>query len=488
MSAQGEQISGAGQPSGRVVAAVDLGAESGRVLAYGFDGERLTLLASRRFPNGARESQGFLRWDFEALWTAVRDGLAEIGAQLGRIDSVGVDSWGVDYGLLDANGDLREDPVAYRDSRTSGLLQQAGEAVGLERIYDETGIQLMEFNTIFQLYADARANRFNGADRLLLIPDLFHYRLSGVAVSETTIASTTGCYDVRRKAWTTDLLAELGVPAEILPEVVAPGTDLGPLSTALRGGPFDGPAFAGTRVVLPGSHDTASAVAGVPFVDPHAAYISSGTWSLVGLETPSPVVTVATRLANLTNEGGVGGTNRLLRNVMGLWLLQECRRQWQREGTDLSYTELVALAESAFTSTVINPDEPGFLAPGDMVDRIREQARRTGQPEPVTVGDVARCVLISLADRYRRTLDDLIAASGRDIPAIHIVGGGANNHLLDQLTAKATGRPVYAGPTEATALGNAVVQLIALGELADLGEAREVLRTTEKPQVFQPSA
>lgn len=471
--------------SERVVAAVDLGAESGRVLAFGFDGERLRLRESQRFANGAREADGFLRWDFEALWSSVRDGLAEVGAAVGRLDSIGVDSWGVDYGLLDADGALLDDPVCYRDGRTRGLVDEAGRLVGIERLYDETGTQLLEINTIYQLFAEARAGgeRLARARRLLLIPDLFHYRLSGTAVSETTIASTTGGYDVRRKAWAGDLLSALGIPTGMLPDVADPGTVLGPVDRDVLGGA----PFAGTRVVLPGSHDTASAVAGVPFSHPDAAYISSGTWSLVGLETPEPVVTEASRRANLTNEAGAAGRNRLLRNVMGLWLLQECRREWERERGELDYAELVRLAEASTCDSVIAPDDPELLAPGNMPARIVEHCRRAGQPEPETIGDIARCVLVSLAARYAETIDDLVAVAGRPVPAIQIVGGGVHNRLLNRLTADATGLPVYAGPAEATALGNALVQLVALGELDGLDQAREVIRRGESVEHVEPA-
>lgn len=470
--------------SEHVVAAVDLGAESGRVLAFGFDGERLRLLESRRFSNGARQSNGFLRWDFEALWTSVRDGLAEVGDAVGRIDSVGVDSWGVDYGLLDGAGRLLDDPVCYRDPRTRGLVDAASDLVGAERLYDETGTQLLEINTIYQWFAEARAggDRLRGADKLLLVPDVFHYRLSGAAVSETTVASTTGAYDVRRKAWADELLTALGVPTGVLPDVADPGTVLGPVLRDV----LDGPAFGSARVVLPGSHDTASAVAGVPFSHPDAAYISSGTWSLVGVETPQPVVTAESRAANLTNEAGVAGRNRLLRNVMGLWLLQECRREWERERGELSYAEIVELAEASTCDSVIAPDDPELLAPGHMPERIVEHCRRAGQPEPETIGDIARCVLVSLAARYAETVTDLEAVTGRAIPALHIVGGGVHNQLLNRLTANATRRSVYAGPAEATALGNAVVQLIALGELDGLDQAREVIAAGESVVRFDP--
>jgi rhamnulokinase len=467
----------------RTVVAVDLGAESGRVVLCRFDGQRIGLREVHRFPNGATVVAGHLRWDVDRLWAEIADGLGRAGRHEDRIDGVGVATWGIDYGLLDADGRLVDQPVSHRDPRTGGRIAQAAARVGRDRLYDETGTQLLECNTIYQLLADVDEGRLDTAARLLMIPDLFHHRLAGSAVAEFTAVTTTGAYDVAGRRWATGLLDDLGIPTHFLPDVVEPGTDLGPVLRAA----VDHPAYARARVILPGSHDTASAVAGVPFAHPDAAYVSSGTWSLVGGETAAPVVTPAARAANLTNEGGVFGTNRLLRNVTGLWVLQECRRQWHREGVPLSYAEIVARAGQAPPGgSHVDIDHPEFLGPGDMPARIRSYCRRTGQREPQGVGEIARCVLESLALRYRTAVTAVGEVTGRPVPLVHVVGGGARNALLNQLTADATGLPVQAGPVETTALGNALVQLIALGELAGLAEAREVVRACEPLEPHDP--
>jgi rhamnulokinase len=471
----------------RTVAAVDLGAESGRVVLGHFDGSRLTLEEVHRFANAPRESDGHLRWNFHAIVEEISTGLDKLAAGEQAIDSVGVDTWGLDYGYLGATGELLDDPIAYRDGRTDGMLAEALRLVGHERLYGATGIQLLEINTVYQLLAESRSTagraRQQAASTLLFMPDLLHHVLSGAQVAEETAASTSGAYDVVGRRWATELLDQLGVPTNALPEIVPAGTNLG----GLRRDVTDAAAFRGTQVVAPGSHDTASAVVGVPFADPRAAYISSGTWSLVGVETPAPVVTDAARRTNLTNEGGVYGTTRLLRNVMGLWLLQECRRQWRRQGAAHTYEQLVALAASApADGSLVNPDHPDFVQPGDMPERIRAYCRRAGQRPPETVAETARCVLESLAMGYRSTLDDLAAATGRAVPLVHIVGGGSRNDLLNQLTADTAGTPVHAGPVEATALGNILVQLGSLGELHGLGDMREVVRTSDRPHVVTP--
>ncbi|GAA4104053.1 rhamnulokinase family protein [Actinomadura miaoliensis] len=468
----------------RAVVAADLGAESGRVVLGRFDGSRVELTEVHRFPNGPRHADGLLRWDLEHLWSQVRMGLAKAGALAGRVDSVGVDTWGLDYGLLDADGEPLADPVSYRDPRTRGVLADAVRRVGAERLYADTGTQLMEINAVYQLMADADAGVLEDATTLLMMADLFHHRLSGATVAEYTAVSTTGAYDMTRRAWATGLLDDLGVPTHMLPEVVDAGTALGPVLPAA----LDHPAYADATVIVPGAHDTASAVVSVPFVHPDAGYVSSGTWSLVGVETGEAVVTEAARKANLTNEGGVRGTIRLLRNCMGLWLLQECRRQWAREGHRYSYDDLVRLAEAAPAAvSVVNPDHPGFVQPGDMPARIRDYCRRTGQPVPAGPDEVVRCVLDSLALGYRAAFDDIAEVTGRPLPAVHIVGGGSRNALLNRLTAEVTGLPVVTGPVEATALGNVLAQLMALGELSGLDEARAAVRAGTRTGTVEPS-
>jgi rhamnulokinase len=463
----------------RAVVAIDLGAESGRVVLGRFDGARISLEELHRFPTPPRPHDGHLRWDLYDLWSQIRTGLATAGEAAGSVDAVGVDAWGVDYGLLGRDGKLLGDPVSYRDPRTAGMVEEAVGRVGRERLYEATGIQIIEINTIFQLMAEARAGTLQSAERLLLIPDLFHHLLSGATVAEYTVASTTGAYDMAAGGWAVDLLGELGVPTHLLPEVVDAGTDLGPVKPEL-------PGFASAKVIAPASHDTASAVVGVPFVDPDAAFISSGTWSLVGVEVTEPVVSQAAMAANLTNEGGALGTIRLLRNSSGLWLLQESRRQWAREGREYGYEELVRLATPAPGGvSIVNTDHPDFVAPGDMPARIRAYCSRTGQPVPEDDGALTRCILDSLALGYRLAIDDLAAVTGRPVPAVQVVGGGARNQLLNQTVADVTGLAVVAGPVEATALGNLLVQLIALGELEDLSQARAVVRASAGPEIRQ---
>jgi rhamnulokinase len=463
--------------------AVDLGAESGRIVLGTFDGRNLQTTIIHRFPNQPRVVGGHLRWDMAALWAEIVEGLGRAGAA-GPVDSVGVDTWGIDFGYLDDRGELVADPVSHRDPRTQGMLAAAAQAVGRDRLYHETGTQLMEVNSVFQFLAESRSGGPPSAARqLLMIPDLFHHLLSGAAVAEFTAVSTTGAYDVERRAWAIGLLEDLGIRTDLLPEVVNAGTDLGTVVPALA----DLPGLAATRVVTPGSHDTASAVAAVPFDDPHAGYISSGTWSLVGVELTHPVVDEASRRANLTNEGGVARTVRLLRNVMGLWVLQECRRQWAREGVDIDYPTLVALAaEAPPARSIIDVDHPSFVRPGDMPARIRAYCRTTGQPVPATAGEVARCVLEGLALRYRSAFVAIAEVTGRPVPVVHIVGGGARNDLLNQLTADVTGLPVRTGPVEATAMGNLLVQLIALGDLASLGDIRDVVRRSDSGRLVEP--
>jgi rhamnulokinase len=467
----------------RNVVAVDLGAESGRVVLGRFDGSRVVLEELHRFPTPPRQHDGHLRWDLNGLWSQIRTGLAAAGVAAGTVDAVGVDAWGVDYGLLGRDGELLGDPVSYRDPRTKGMLEEAIGRVGRERLYLATGIQLLEINTIFQLMAEARAGSLGQADRLLLIPDLFHHLLSGAAVAEYTVASTTGAYDMAGGRWAVNLLDELGLPTHMLPEVVDAGTDLGPVRLEL-------PEYASAKVITPPSHDTASAVVGAPLADPDAAYISSGTWSLVGVEIKQPVINEAAMTANLTNEGGAFGTIRLLRNSSGLWLLQESRRQWAREGREYSYDELVRLATPAPSGvSIVNADHPDFVAPGDVPARVRAYCAHTGQSVPDDDAAVTRCVMDSLALGYRRALEDLAAITGHRLSAVHIIGGGSRNQLLNQLVADVSGLPVIAGPAEATALGNILVQLVALGELGGLAQAREVVRVGAGPEIrrIEPS-
>ena len=466
----------------RTVAAVDLGAESGRVAAVGYDGARLRLDVVHRFPHTTRIEDGILRWDLPTLWSGVEDGLERLDAGDRRIDAVGVDAWGVDYGLLGDHG-LVDTPTCYRDARNVRAMKAALARLGRTELYDATGVQIIPINTLFSLYSDVHEHpaRVEAARSMLMMPDVFHHLLSGSAVTEYTAASTTGALDMRTGTWAWELLDRLEIPRRLMPEVVAPGTDVGPVR-----GPYRG-ALAGARVVLPPAHDTASAVVGTPFRAPGEMFVSSGTWSLVGVESPRAVISEASRRANLTNEGGYAGRIRLLRNVMGLWILQNCRRQWAAEGLDLDYADIAALAaEEPGLVSIVNPDAEEFLAPGDLPGRVRDYCRRTSQPVPESVGAVARCVIDSLALGYRSVARDVAEVTGTPPPAVAIVGGGASHRLLSQLTADATGLPVRCGPVEATALGNAAVQLAALGELSGLDDVRRVIAASTRLDDYEP--
>lgn len=468
------------------MAAADLGAQSGRVALGHFDGERLSVVEVHRFPNVPVRVHGTLHWDVLRLYDGVLEGLRAAAHETsGQVDSVGIDTWGVDFALLDRAGRLVQNPVHHRDLRSDRGMELVLGRVPARVLYERTGIQLMPINTVFQLAAMVAADdpALETAETLLLVPDLLHYWLSGTVGCELTNATTTACFDPRAGAWAADLLARLGIPVRLFPEVVPPGTLLGPL----RDDVAEETRLRGTTVIAPTTHDTASAVASVPFRRPGAAYISAGTWSLVGLEIGEPLIDDRTFAANLTNEGGVAGTFRLLRNVTGLWLLHECRRAWAIDGSDWSFDELVAMAEEAAPlRSLIDPNDPSFAAPGDMPRRIRAFCARTGQQPPHTPGEVVRCALESIALRHRHAIATLREAVGAEPPEVHVVGGGARNRLLCQWTADATGLPVLAGPEEATQIGNLVVQALALGELASLEEAREVVRASFAPALYEP--
>ena len=475
--------SGAGARPVTVVA-VDLGAESGRVTTVGFDGRRLTLEVVHRFPTGPRASGGHLRWDAAAIADQVGTGLVAVAACGADVAAVGVDAWGVDYGLLDASGALIDDPISYRDERNRAPFDDAMAEVGAARLFDATGIAPMAINTLFGLMADQRHDpeRLARAATLVMIADVFHAHLSGARVSEYCAVSTSGAYDMERGRWAVELLDELGVPTHLLPEVVPAGTDLGLLRAAAL--PSE---LAGARVVVPAAHDTASAVVGTPRLEPGALFLSSGTWSLAGIEVSEPIVAEAARQAGLTNEGGYGGSIRLQRNMIGLWLLQECRRQWAREGVEYSYAELAELAAGEpGWGYLVDPNAAEFLAPGDMPRRIRSWCARQGLPVPETVAAIARCAIDSLALSYRTVVDDLGRVTGRRPTSVNVVGGGAGHALLSQLTADATGLPVRCGPIEATALGNGAVQLATLGELAGPTEIRQAVADSFPVREYEP--
>jgi rhamnulokinase len=470
----------------RALAAVDLGAQSGRVALGRFDGARLSIDEVHRFPNVPVRVRGTLHWDVLRLYADVLDGL-RAAARDATVDSVAVDSWGVDFGLLDSAGRLVQNPVHYRDSRRAAAVADVFARVPARELYERTGVQLMPINTVFELAAMAAEADpvLASADRLLLIPDLFHYWLCGARTTEFTNATTTQCLDARTGAWARDLLERLNVPARLLPEVVDPATPLGPVADEV--GAETG--IGGATVVAAATHDTASAVAGTPLTGERSAFLSVGTWSLVGVESSEPVVGEAAYGANLTNEGGVAGTFRVLRNVTGLWLLEECRRAWALSGRDRSVEELVALARSAPPlRSLVDPNDPVFAPPGDMPARIADYCDRTGQPRPESEAAVVRCILESLAVKHAESVDLLGRVTGRRLDELHIVGGGANNELLCEWTAAAAERPVHAGPAEATLVGNLLVQAIALGEISSLEEARDVIRSSFSRATYEPSS
>ena len=461
--------------------AVDLGAESGRVVLGRFDGGRVSLEEFHRFPNTPARLPDGLHWDVLRILSEIKDGLAK-AVREEEIEGIGIDSWGVDFGLLDGEGALVSNPYHHRDARTEGMMDEAFGLVGKEEIYRTTGIQFLPINTLYQLLAMRGSPLLEAAETMLLIPDLMNYWLTGEKACEYTNATTTQLLDLQDGGWSTDLLKGLDLPSRILAPIVQPATELGPLLPGVAE-----EVGAGPPVFAVASHDTASAVVAVPAEGEDFAYISSGTWSLVGVELPSPVTTEEGLRANFTNEGGFGGKTRLLKNVMGLWLLQECRRQWAREGYEYTYEELARLAEDAPPAgPLVDPDHPAFLAPGDMASRIRSFCEETGQRPPQEPAAVTRCVFESLALKYRHALEQAENLAGRAIGTINVVGGGSQNSLLCQLTADATRRPVLAGPVEATALGNLMVQAYARGHLASLEEMREAVRRSVKVQEYEP--
>ncbi|HEY1291677.1 MAG TPA: rhamnulokinase family protein [Chloroflexota bacterium] len=459
--------------------ALDLGAESGRALIGAFDGSNLALDEVHRFPNVPVRLRDTLYWDFLRLFDEVLAGIRAAHGG-GEVASVGVDTWGVDFGLIDSRGRLLGNPVHYRDARTAGMLERAIGRLSADTIYGTTGIQFIPINTLYQLLSMAvlQDPELNRADRLLMMADLINHFLCDSAVAEYTNATTTQCLDVSTRTWATDMLTALEIPTRIFPEVVPPGTKLGQLREDLGGH---------LTVIAPGTHDTASAIAATPLPkDGHTAYLSSGTWSLVGVELRQPLLTPAAQASNLTNEGGVEGTIRLLKNVMGLWLIQVARHD-----VALSYAELTSAAADARAFTaVVDPDDERFLRvqPADLPRVVREVCHETGQPPPADLPTLVRVLLESLALKYAVVLHQLESATGRAIDAVHVVGGGSNNALLCQLTADACGVPVRAGPAEATALGNVLVQAIALGELASLEQARELVARSFPARRYEPQA
>jgi rhamnulokinase len=475
--------------------AFDLGAESGRAVVGHLDDKKLRLEEIHRFGNGPVQVLDSLHWDVLRLWTDIKHGLG-LAAQAygGDLSSVGLDTWGVDFGLLAADDTLLGNPYHYRDRRTDGLMEAAFDIVPRAEIYERTGIQFMQLNSLYQLLAMAQADApaLGAARTFLNMPDLFNFWLSGCKANEFTIATTSQCYDPRAGDWARDMLETLGIPSRIFDGgdsgLVPPGTVLGRLHRSVcdeAGLPAGSPAL---PVVASAGHDTASAVAAVPVTSAEYIYLSSGTWSLMGVESKKPIITASSLAYDFTNEGGVNGTFRFLKNIMGLWLVQECRREWARASEPLAYDDLtrMAAAAPAFGSLVALSDSR-FLPPGDMPARIQAFCRQTGQSVPETRGEIVRCALESLALEYRWVAERLDEMIGRRLPVIHIFGGGSRNKLLNQFAADATGRTVIAGPVEATAIGNVLVQAIALGHIADLAEGRALVRRCFEVEVFEPN-
>jgi rhamnulokinase len=473
--------------SGSKFLAFDFGAESGRTIIGMINDGGISLQEIHRFPNKQVEIGGHLHWDFQYLFGQLKHGL-RLSIEKGHSDirSIGVDTWGVDFGLIGKDGILLEDPYAYRDSRTDGMMDRVFEKITREKIYSITGIQTMQINTLFQLYSAnvKQGELLKESDALLFMPDLFNYFLTGKKCSEYTIASTSQLLDASKKNWDETLFRTLGLPIRIMQPIVQPGTIVGKLLPEIA-------EEAGLKetvdVVAVGCHDTASAVAAVPSQSENWGFISSGTWSLIGIESDRPYLSKDALRNDFTNEGGVDNKIRFLRNVTGLWLLQECRRSWEKQGDRLDYIELSKLAGEAQTLKCrIDPDDPFFLHPPDMPEAIQEYCERTNQPVPDAKGEFVRCILESLAFKYRNVVDRIKTITGKRIERLHIVGGGSQNDLLNQLTSNACGIPVAANPVEATALGNIIVQALAKNILPSLQKARELVAHSFPVKWYEP--
>lgn len=465
------------------IGAIDLGAESGRVAHVDFDGARLDLSVVHRFLHTPTDRAGRSHWNIDHMWSEINTGLATLASSR-QVRSLGVDTFGVDYGLFGRDGLLLEDPVTYRESARQEAFHRATAEVSVEEFYRHTGSQVLPINTVFSLVAerDLRPELLQDASYLLMLADIFHRLLSGSTVTERTAVSTSGMYDMAQGSWAFELIDRLNLPRHLLPEVVNPGTQLGRVigDSATAG-------LSDTQVIMPAAHDTASAVASIPGVDKNCLYISSGTWSLVGVITPKPVITAETLRFNLTNEAGYPNNIRVLRNLMGLWPVQECRRVWADEGNSLDYAELMNMAakEPALVS-IVDPADTAFLSPGNMPRRIQDYCKTAGFPVPETKAQIVRVVIDSLALSYRIAAEDIQLATGVVVKEVRVVGGGVNNTLLQQATADATGLPVITGSAEATVLGNAMVQLISLGEIADLDQGWQVIADTVSEKTYLP--
>ncbi len=466
------------------VLAIDFGASSGRVIVGSFDGKKITLEEIHRFSNDPVTVNGTTFWDVLRLFHEIKQGLIK-SKSCGEISSIGIDTWGVDFGLIDKYGQLLENPIHYRDLRTKGMIEEADKIIPLKDMYGLTGIQFMELNTVFQLLSLAknRPHILERADKLLFMPDLFGYMLTGKKTTEYSIATTSQLVDINTKGWSNEIFEKLGIPQSIMCDIVKSGTVLGELSD----GVCEECGLDKIKVVSVCGHDTQSAITAVPCPDKQFAFISSGTWSLFGTELEKPIVNDKAFETNVTNEGGYGESTGFLKNIIGLWLIQESRRQFARDGKQYSYADLEreALAAKPF-ACFIDPDAPEFVPHGNIPERIREYCRRTNQYVPETVGEIMRCIYESLAMKYRQTFEKLCDCTERDYEVIHVIGGGTKDTLLCQLTANACDRDVVAGPIEATVLGNIAVQLMASGDIESIADARRIIAESETVTKYAP--
>ena len=467
--------------------AIDLGAESGRTIIGSLNDSLLSLTETHRFANGPVHLNDGLHWDVLRLWSDIKEGIYKSAKIENKLDGIGLDTWGVDFALLDRNGALLSNPFHHRDARTDGILDNAFKRMSRAEIFKNTGIQFMQFNSLYQLLAMAlqKSPLFEIATSFVTIPDLFNYWLSGEITNEFTNATTTQCFDPHKRTWSKNILDAFDIPSHLFKPVSDPGTQIGNLLPHLA----EETGAGAIPVLLPACHDTGSAVVAVPAPagNQDFAWISSGTWSIMGVEMNQPVVNEKALEYNFTNEGGVFNTWRLSKNVMGLWPVQECRREWTRRGEEMSFDALTQLAsESDAFVSIIDPDYVEFLHPGDMPARIQKFCADTNQRVPQTKGEIIRVSLEGVALKYRLVLERLEELTNKHLDPIHIIGGGTKNHLLNQLTADSTGRTVITGPVEATAIGNILMQAIGMKHLSSLGEAREVVRASFEPEVYEP--
>lgn len=469
----------------KVYLAADFGGGSGRVIAGWLEDGKLTMEEIHRFGNRQVRLGDHVYWDFPALFEDMKAGLKKAASKGYEVESIGVDTWGVDFGLIDRDGQLLGNPVCYRDARTAGMTEKLFETLTPTEHYATTGIQVMEINTLAQLLSIKGTAQLEAAEHLLFMPDLFSYFLTGKATNEYCIASTSELLDAKRREWSWETIEALGLPKRIFGDIVMPGTVRGELRKDIA----EETGLKDVKVIAVGSHDTASAVAAVPAIegDGPVAFLSSGTWSLLGIELPEPILTEEARQAEFTNEGGVGGRIRFLQNITGLWILQRLMAEWKERGEEQTFGELLPAAAQASISSIIPVADAAFTNPPSMEKAISDYCRQSNQPVPQTKGEFVRCLFQSLAKKYKDAIEGVNGLLPESLKRLHIIGGGSQNGLLNQFTADALGIPVWAGPVEATAMGNILVQAMAAGEVADLAELREVVRRSVTPKVFEPN-